>query len=539
MYKLLIVDDEALVREAVREQMNWEQLGFVCIGDCEDGVEALEFAERDLPDVVLTDIGMPFMDGLELTRELSALFPSVQVVILTGYDDFDYAQQAVKLKAVDYILKPVTALELERVMVKLREELDAQKQKKQDDEQLKRQWAENFPLLKERFLERLVTSPMTAKQKAVNAEYFRIQWNGGYAVELAIDVDEFELTVPQSPMDEELIRFAIFNVTQEIAVQFVGSEAFRDRENRVLLLLSGADPEELLETALQAAEQVHQAVSTYLPVKASIGIGYPDSITGSVTRVHESALSALAYRFVIGSNSVIRISDMEQHRAPEILSVVAWENELITKLKTGTPQEMEDWVTSLFQAFREQVFPIGICHLYLQRIVLTLMHTLYEMESTIPAQLGGAESPVHQITRFAALDETEAWMKLLCMHAVQEIRRAREDQSALQVTKAIEFVRHHYSDPDLSVKSVCRHVSMSASYFSFLFKLHTGKTFIEFVTHERMEKAKELLKFTTMKSYEIAYEVGYGDPHYFSGAFKKITGETPTDYRQKMTTKKA
>jgi two-component system response regulator YesN len=532
------VDDEALVREAIKEQMNWEELGYECIGDCEDGVEALEFIKRERPDVVLTDIGMPFMNGMELTHELSINYPTVKVIILTGYDDFDFAQQALKLQAADYILKPVTAAELETVLRKLSNVMDIDSRQKQDYEQLKRQLTESLPLLRERFLERLVTSPMTEKQLKESCSYFKIKWDGSWLIELAIDVDEFALSLPSTLSDQELIRFAVYNITQEITAKYTGTVIFRDRENRVLVLLSGDDSEDLHEFAMLVADEIHSAVSSYLPIKISIGIGHTCRLLDNVPFVHQSALSALDYRYVIGTHAIIRISDMEQRKRPELLSVVTWESELITKLKTGTPQEMDEWIIKLFTTFREHVFPIDVCYIYLQRIVLTMMHTLYEVDSNISQVFGEAKNPITEINLFATLDEIEVWMKELCGKAVSVIKGKREDQSMLQVAKAMEYVRQHYMDPELSLKTVCKHVSMSSSYFSSIFKHNRGRTFVEFVTHERMEKAKELLNLSSMKSYEIAYAVGYSDPHYFSGAFKKHTGDTPTDYRNKMTTGK-
>ncbi|WP_164472802.1 response regulator transcription factor [Cohnella candidum] len=539
MYKLLIVDDEELVREAIKEQMDWEKLGYRCAGDCEDGAEALEFVERETPDIVLTDIGMPFMDGLELTRELSLRFPQVKVVILTGYDDFDYARQAVKLQAVDYILKPITSAELEGVLLKLKEELDHEGRRKRDYEQLRRQLAENMPLLRERFLERFVSTPMAEKAAADGCAFFGIAMQGPFLVEAAIRVDEFAAETSPTPSDQELYRFAVYNIAQEIAARHPGAEVFRDVENRVLALFSGDDAEELQERSLATAEEILKSVSSYLPLRISVGIGHTCRRGQHVPAVHQSALSALDYRFVTGGGEVIRITDMECRDRPALLSAVAWENELITKLKTGTARELDEWVDRLFAAFREHLFPIEVCYLYLQRIVLTLLHTLYETDGNLIRTFGEAENPILRINRFAKLDEMEGWMKGLCADAVSAIQSKREDHGQLQVEKAIAYVKEHYQDPDLSLKSVCKHISMSVSYFSTLFKQHTGKTFVEHVTQERMEKAKELLKLTAMKNYEIAYAVGYSDPHYFSGAFKKHEGDTPTDYRLKMSDRKA
>ncbi|RKP57240.1 response regulator [Cohnella endophytica] len=539
MYKLLIVDDEALVREAIKEQMDWAKLGFECVGDCEDGLEALEFIRRETPDVVLTDIGMPFMDGLELTRELAAHYPDVKVIILTGYDDFDFAQQALKLQAVDYVLKPITAAELETILKKLASELDLVRSRAQDHEKLKRQLTESLPLLKERFLERLVTSPMTERQIKESCEYFELRWKGPFLIELAADVDKWELQAPSTLFDRELIRFGLYNIAQEIAGKYEGSESFRDRENRVLVLLSGEEENELQERAIQLAEQLHEAATSYLPIQLSIGIGHACRWSDNAPLAHRSAMSALEYSYVIGSNAVIPISDMESRERPELLSVVGWDGELITKLKTGTPQEMEDWVTRLFSSFREHVFPFGVCTIYLQRLAVTMMHALYEMNYDSAQVFGESTNLVTELGRFGSLDEIEDWMKEACVKAVTVIRGKREDQTLGQITKAIEYVKRNYMDPELSLKTVCRHVSMSGSYFSSIFKQHNGRSFVEYVTHERMEKARELLSLTGMKSYEVAYAVGYSDPHYFSGAFKKHFGETPMDYRNKTMTWKA
>ncbi|GBF76814.1 DNA-binding response regulator [Paenibacillus sp. 598K] len=534
MHKLLIVDDEALVCEAIREQMDWEKMGFVCIGACEDGVEALAFIEREQPDVVLTDIGMPFMDGIELTHELSMRYPDVKVVILTGYDDFEYARQAVQMKVTDYILKPVTAAEMETIMRRLGGQLDQEHTQKRDYERLKRRLHESMPLLKERYLERMVASSMTAQQMREGCTYYGLRWSGPWFIELAIDVDEWAVHEPLSSSDDALFRFAIYNITQEVLKPYAGVETYRDRENRILVIMTSPEQEELRERAGRAAEEIHRALADYLPLKCSIGIGHVYREEDNLGLIHRTALSALDYRFAAGSGSIIRITDMEQDARPQLLSVVRWENELITRLKTGAPQEMAEWVDRLIAAFREQRFPIDVCTLYLQRFTLSLMHTLYEMGSDIDRTFGDAAAPLEEIKRLATLADMERWVRSLCEQAMTLIRNTREAHSMQQVAKAMAYVQTHYMDPELSLKIVCRHVAISTSYFSTMFKSVTGKTFVEYVIEERMEKAKELLKLTQMRSYEIAYAVGYKDPQYFSSAFKKAVGCTPKEYRGKM-----
>ncbi|EXX84966.1 hypothetical protein BG52_09485, partial [Paenibacillus darwinianus] len=177
MYRIVLVDDEAGVRESIRRRIAWNEHGFECMADCEHGFDALEAAERYAPDVVLTDINMPFMDGLELTRRLSGLYPNTKVIILTGFDDFEYAQQAVKLKVNDFILKPVTARELTAVLDKIRAELDDEKSRREDMELLRRQLHESMPVLRERFLERMVSTDVSAREMKERIAYFMLPLN--------------------------------------------------------------------------------------------------------------------------------------------------------------------------------------------------------------------------------------------------------------------------------------------------------------------------------------------------------------------------
>lgn len=533
MYRVMIVDDEALVREAVKEQMNWSELGYRCVADCEDGLEALEYMEHTKPDVVLTDINMPFMDGLELTREISARYPGVKVIILTGFDDFEYARQAVKLKAYDFVLKPISAAELGQVFLKLRQELDMETTKAQDLEQLQKKVQESWPLLKERFLEQLVASPMPWNEVEEKCAYFRLEWTGSYLIEIAVEVDELLLDKPAAPHDQILLRFAVFNIAQEIVGERQGAVTFRDREGRILILLSQDHADQLQDAAMMIAEQIRDSVNQYLPVSISIGIGHSCHLT-NIPTAHQSSLSALNYKFIYGSNEVIRITDMEKRSRPELLSLVEWEKMMVSKLKTGAIEETEEWIEQMLSGFRNQLFPVEACKLFIQRLVLSIIHTVYEIGGDTSGLLGKESNLLAEVAQFTSLHDIGLWLKQLCRNTVLSIRSAREDYSSLQVTKAVAYVQQHYKDTDLSLSSVCKHISMSNSYFSTLFKNRTGMSFVEFVTSERMEKAKELLKFSSLKSFEIAHEVGFNDPHYFSGTFKKYTGMAPTEYRHKM-----
>ncbi|GGG05898.1 response regulator [Paenibacillus abyssi] len=533
MYKLLLVDDEALVREAIKENMRWEELGFECVADCEDGAKALESIEELRPDILLTDICMPFVDGLELTRQVTMKYPNIKVVILTGHDDFDYAQQAIKLRACDFILKPITAAELGNVLKKLKIEMDEEFKRKRDFDLLKQQLNESLPLLRERFLERLTASRLTQQEIDERLDYFNLSLRGPYFIIVAVDVDDFLIDGSQpSVKSRELMRFAVYNIVQEVADREMGATVFRNRDEKVLAILSGQSPEQLQELAFHASEEIRRSISSYLPLTVSIGIGHCCPSLSTLQQASETALSALDYRFLLGNNEVISLSDMERRHRSAALPATDWDKELVSRLKTGSEQETDDLIERIFASYRDYFLTVDTCYIHIQRLVLSLIHTITELGGEPAEVFGSKVNPLVEVQRYATLDDIERWMKEQCRAAVGAVMSIREDFSTHQVIKAQEHIKQSFADQQLTLKKVCHHVSMSTSYFSTLFKTHTGKTFIEFLTQLRIEKAKELLKLTALKSYEIADQVGFSDPHYFSVTFKKFTGCTPTEYRQ-------
>jgi Response regulator containing CheY-like receiver domain and AraC-type DNA-binding domain len=538
LYTILLVDDEAVVREGIRERIPWEELGFRCVADCENGVQALEEIERLRPHIVLTDINMPFMDGLALSREVMERYPETKVVILTGYDDFEYAQQALKLKVKDFILKPVTAAEFSAMLHKLRLELDEEKREREDLARLQSQLHESMPLLKERFLERMSTIALSEKEIASRLHYFQIQLTGPCYLGLAIDMDRLE-EQGGADTDRELLRFAIYNIAQEIISAEPGAVVFRSREERVMAVLGGEREELLQEKAQELAERIRQSAVQFLKLTVSVGIGMT---VHSYTRIKETckaAASALDYRLVLGDNSVISILDMEKRRSSPAGHPAEFDRELIAGIKTGTADEVERAIEALIRFNKAELTSIDHCYLRIQRTILAVMQSLGDIGCKESEVFGEGINPMTEIYRFRTMEEIGDWLKTACRQAVHSVTATRRDQCRSQIEEAIAYLDSNYEDENLSVKAVCKEVHMSVSYFSAAFKAYTGKTFIEYVTSVRMDKAKELLKFTGLRTYEIAARTGYSDAQYFSVLFKKHTGESPTDYRHRTAAEQA
>jgi len=532
MYKVLLVDDEPIVRVGIKERIDWSRLELTCVGDCENGMEAMDAIDRLRPDIVVTDINMPFVDGLELSRYVAEHHPLAKVIILTGYDDFAYAQQAVKLKVADFVLKPITAAEMHAMLEKAKSELDAERRKREDEDRLRRQLRESFPLLKERFLESLVTSALPSADLEERLAYFRVDLPGPLYVALAADLDRFP--DEYGAADRELLRFALYNVVQETVEAEAGATAFRNRDGKAIAIVSGAAAEPLNECAQAMAETVRRTAEAYFKCTVTVGVGHGCEGLKALPASYESALTALDYRFLLGGNRVVSIADLERERPPGGAAADALlERRAVSAVKTGTEQDVMDALEAAMRYYRSAFPDIRLCRLHVQKWVIAVIFALNDLGLTEADVFGGGCNPIAVVGDCKTMDEAEAWLRGVLREAIRRIRDSREDDCDRQVRAAVDYIRSHYGDETLSLSKLCKHVHLSASYFSSVFKSRTGKTFVEFLTAERIEKAKELLGRSTLKTYEIAERVGYRDPHYFSALFRKHTGVTPTEYRQR------
>ncbi|GAB6931255.1 response regulator [Paenibacillus sp. JCM 10914] len=533
MYKILIVDDEPIVREGIRNRIDWAEHGYECIGVSENGRDALETITRMRPDVLLTDIYMPFMDGLELSHEVMARYPQTKIVILTGFDDFEYAQQAVKLQVTDFILKPITSVELSEVLDKLKLEMDEERGYNEHVSRLKQQISESMVLLQERFLERLATSPMKKSEIAAKLVYFNIPLTGPLYIALSADIDE--LRSDERYADNELYAFALYNIIQEIMAKESGSAVFRYKENAVITILSGSSEEDMYCSAQDLAEEIRKAIKQFMTFTITIGVGTLCHQLEDIRYSCAASEAALEYRLLMGPDQIINITDLENRGARPLYDGIDTESALIAAIRTGTAAEVEICIRRLIHDLGSASMSIDQLYLRIVRVVLAIMQTLMEIGSDEHELFGKEKQLLEDLYSFRSLDEIETWLRDVCNQALRGVLAVRQDMTRTQMLEAVAFIQHNYEDPELSVKSVCSRIFMSTSYFSALFKSHTGKTFVEYVTDIRMNKAKELLKHTRLKSFEIAAKTGYQDPQYFSVLFKKYTGITPTEYRNQMT----
>ncbi len=535
MYKILIVDDEELVRKAIVAKLDWAGIGFSEVEQAEDGEEALEIALKFKPHIVLTDIRMPFMDGLELAERLRTRLPQTKVIILSGHDEFEYAQEAIKAGVLDYILKPVHAAGLKELMEKAKLLLDHEFEEKEKLYKLKIQLHQSLPLLRDKFLISLVNNSVHERELEKKLEYLEIQFPYQSFIVCVSEIDNLNVLAENSSAeDTELLMFSFLNISSEL----IGSSGivFNDFNSRQIILYNFPQEKEPsgIDNLYSILEAIRENFSKYFNVTITTGIG---RVVGSPKDLHASyndALHVLDYKIVMGKNRIYDIRDLG-FRKQEMYYPINSINELLSKIKLESVEAVSEYTEKFFGGLmdRKNITPDNI-KIIMSELINGAQKIIMEMKDESKEHENIDFGIYEEIGKYKTLEE----MKPVVFHYLAGINKtihaARNSRNLHIINKAKQFIHNSYKQDDLSLNQIAALVSVSPGYLSILFRKETNQTFIEYLTLVRMEKAKELLKTSSLKSYEVAYNVGFSDPHYFSMSFKKYTGVTPSDYKSGM-----
>lgn len=524
-YKIMIVDDEAEVRTAIAHIIDWGALGFEIAAEAENGVDALEKAEALDLDVVLTDIKMPFMDGLELGARLSRRKPGLKLIIFSGFDAFEYAQEAIKLNVVEYVLKPVNAAELTAVLGRVRDLLDAEIAQRRNIDQLKQVYQKSLPLLREKFLQELLRGPMDPQEAAQQADRFGLTVREGrYKIVAVCSLSPGPERTPA--LSEELLPVSVEQMLGDILRNRCHKELYTSFSSIVVVTAWDREP---VESLMRLLGDVCSESARVLGITVTAGIGRPCQKLEELYRSCAEAWAALEYRAVVGSGKPIYIQDMERlERSPQ-----APENRLARQLlpvvKFGSREQIAALVQELLPGGGDDWSPqaqfIGVLGVLLPVI------QQYKLEEI----LGPRQEWLELLTRDAPVEDLRTWLLAVCLRMSGSMDQRRVTTAKRLVEEAERFIREHYQESGLSLEKLCGHLHISQSYFSTIFKQETGRNYVQYLTEVRMEHAVELLRATDDKTYLIAEQVGYDEPNYFSYVFKKRFGVTPSQFRKQPT----
>lgn len=532
LYRILLVDDEEEIRQGMIRKFDWKANGFEIVGDAENGQDAFEKTEKLRPDVIITDIKMPFMDGLTLCKKVYESMPEIKLVIFSGFDDFEYAKKAIKANVVEYILKPVNSDELIGVLHKLKDMLDKEINDRYNIEILRKHYIKSLPVLRQQFLVELIERGISKERIEEQANQYDLDLSGNFWSVSVVQIDKLiknkEVSTDYSfKAQEELIPLSVKRVIDNNVGRSCRFKSFIYRDNVVVIAM--LDIKSQINKFVDIMDKICRM--RFLEFKITSGIG---SICDDLTKLfysYKGAKNAVDYRVLIGSGKAIYIDDVEPDSSLMLQYDEKYEQDLISSIKLESSENIQKSACKLVEILKDSGLSFNQYQLVLMGTVTELVKLARSYSLDIDIVFGENFDCYKSIFQFTTLDEVAEWLSEVAIKINDFIKKERYNSVKTIVEKAKNYITQNYNQPTISVEVLCDYLHISPAYFSTIFKRETGINFVTYLTNVRMEEALNLLKTTEYKTYAISEKVGYLDPNYFSYVFKKRFGISPSKYR--------
>jgi two-component system, response regulator YesN len=522
-YKVFFVEDEIITREGIRDNVDWQASGFEFCGEATDGEMALPLLRTAQPDVLITDIKMPFMDGLQLSKIVRERMPWMKIIILSGHDEFEYAQKAISLGVADYLLKPVTVQKLQNILQKLTVQLDQERKEQDNLKKLQAQVEENQATLRERLLFKLVVGAISPTDAIENGQIFGLDLAARYYLVMVVKIELGDRTEQYDHDEYQQIQRVLTTLVEKNPDIFVLKRDWGD----LILIMKGSTPEYLEEERDLLLAEIRQLVAK-TRYQLTLGVGASKNRIADISQSFVEALMNLqnpSYGDGTGWN-----------QAGERVQLLKMDKAAVEDyLRCGAKDKFDEFFNTYIGTLGETALKSVVIKNYIFVDVILATAKLInelggEIDKVIP-ELNFIETILSNVKSVEQLRE-QAYKIISTGLDYRDSRPNGQHLSLIRQAKA--YIEHHYADPELSLNNVATQANLSASHFSVVFSQETCQTFKEYLTEVRINKAKELLRMTRLRSADIAYQVGYNDPHYFSSVFKKNTGLSPIEFRSQV-----
>ncbi len=533
MYKVFLVEDEIVIREGIKNKIRWEEEGFKIVGDEGDGELAYPLIIKEQPDILITDIRMPFMDGLELCTLLKKDMPQLKIIIVSGYSDFGYAQQAIDIGVSEYLLKPVTASKLMAAVKNAGLAIEKERKEKQILEQYQHLVYQKHGEKRKDFFNALVSKKMSLSQIIEQEEELGINM---VASVFCVMLFQFKLQDDMYEYSNEIVQCEA--KMMEALRMFPDIKVFERGMDGWAFILLGDDEmqiseltEELCNLLINICDnQVHYfgGIGRFVNRIRDLQHSYRDANSAFSLRYFENRDQFLSYNDVrnikaqIGNR--VQLSEMDFEKLDRKL--------LEDFLKRGTIHDIDEFVDSYFDGFGSKAMNSTLFRQYIIMDVYSVITKFLKLLKCPKDIIDNNIKNMNRVTeQLTSLEECCEFYKSILKKAIDIRNNNSQKRYAGIIEQAKEYMHKKYSMSDLTLDKVASTVNISPNYFSSLFNQETGMTFIEYLTNIRMEKAKDYLRCSANKITEIGSLVGYLDSHYFSYIFKKTQNCTPSDYR--------
>ena len=534
--KVFLVEDEMVIRRGIKNSIDWEKEGYIFCGEASDGELAYPMIIKEKPDILITDIRMPFMDGLELCKLVKKELPNIKILILSGYDEFDYAKEAIRLGVTEYLLKPISSGKLLEALNGVSESIRREKEDKDLVRKYMEEMRENTEHEKQKFFEHMIAGNLSMADALETGKKYEMNLSAGMYNLLL-----FRFTLgEENRKSGELLgeaEYAIEKLTERLEYVF---EFQRGVEGWAFLLMADNE-EQMSERVKELSKDLEEIMKNYSTIAYFGGIGQPVARLRELEESFREAERALAARFTMELNRIISVEDIRMAQNVDTLDdieitsfgeIEKTRTMLEKFLNNGAEDEIDEFVDVYINELPEENLKSVLMRQYIIMDAYIVMMSFCEKIEGIEGEMQAqSEELKNSMKTSQTLEEIKNYIRML----LKKIIGVRDTISGRRYSDIIEIakdqIRKTYMSDEISLNTIAAEVGMSPSYFSSIFSKEMGKTFVEYLTEIRMDRAKELLMCSSMKTSEIGYEVGYKDPHYFSYIFKKTQNCTPKEFR--------
>jgi two-component system response regulator YesN len=545
MLKLFIVDDEPDTREGLRYYFNWDKYNIEVVGEADDGSSAIPMIFREKPDIILTDVKMPEVDGIQMAKHIRASDKNAKIIFISGYDDVAYIKSALKLDAIDYILKPVDLNELEQVIEKVIHMIDEEKNAEALMYKMNAKLRKSMPTLREKYFMTLVRDGISNEKDIIKKMEFLeldLPMEAEYCIVVVSIDDKAEEFDDMSEKDKQLMAFSVINICEELISNSMRGYTFENRPGEyvcILKLQREQDEEgvyyEDTENLYSLLSSIKDSVYKFLKISVTIGVGLTVHSLKDISKSYSKAYENVNQRLFLGKNKIITIDSLEAEE--DYIHQFDFSNtqQLSNIIKSSDEEKLVNVINIIFvDMARYKYTNVKYCLNICLQLILTASRQLIELQINVDE------------SRF---DERKAWEQIFEVDTIEDMKRIitnylvtvsryiseKRNRKSRNVIENIKEIIHRNYNENMTINEIANEVYLSTTYLCMVFKQETGETVNEYITKVRIEKAKELLKDPSYKIYDICYDIGYIEPGYFSKIFKKHTGLSPSEYREKIT----
>lgn len=528
MMGLLLVEDEEAIQQKLMGNVPWREYGFAPVLGASNGVEALKVLDENSIDIMVTDVQMPKMNGIELIREVKKRNYPMKIIVISGFAEFEYAQESIKLNVADYLLKPFASKKLLELVLHLKEQIEKEQAEKSELAELRKSLRKNLETLREKFFMNLLNHNLAGSDIHAELEFLGLK-------DLADCL--YQVVVVEIP--ESLLRQINEEEKYLLNLQFLGELKRILESNRYNYFMINPSRNQALIIFFEPGRDLHIRLGEHLAQLRSalnqpliIGVGGQYHGLKDLSISYREASIALQYRYVHGPNRVFSISDVHldnpvYHKHFYYL----YQNRIFDDLRIGAHEAIRDDIETLVSEMKTSDMTPESLRIIASNLILLTYATLNELGYNPADIFETTFSPLTEVNHTESLDELKEFLLKFFerIHMITSQKRASINQNLVDEIR--RYIDEKYYE-DITLSGMASQYKISPGYLSLLFTERTGKNFSDYLTERRIKKAQELLKHTDMKIYEIAGATGYNDSYYFSACFKKVVGVTPSEYRE-------